>query len=294
MLRFEPGREPTVPKPAATVVVVRQDPDAVRWFCVKRHAKSGFLGGALVFPGGKVSDSDRDPAWEPLVTPLSERALSVADDLVSARAFAIAALRELVEEAALLPTVGAALDEAGVEDFRRALAERGKALGDESRALRELLVARGLRLDVSRFESLSRWVTPKAEERRYDTRFYVLEAPAGQPGRHDEHETTHSFWASSDELLAMWRSNEVFLAPPTLHTLLFLQPAANVDDVLSRARGHSLSVLCPEFVMDGEVGILTLPGDRLYPEKHPPPSDPDAPTRFVMTDGRFLPERVEA
>jgi 8-oxo-dGTP pyrophosphatase MutT (NUDIX family) len=294
MLHFEPGREPTTPKPAATVVVVRQDVDAVRLFCVKRHAKSGFLGGALVFPGGKLSDSDRDSEWAERVTPLSERVLSVADDEVSARAFAVAALRELVEEAALLPTVGAALDGPGVEAMRRELVERSRELDDESRALRELLGARGLTLDMSRFEALSRWVTPRAEARRYDTRFYVLEAPSGQPGRHDEHETTQSFWASPAELLAMWRKNEVFLAPPTLHTILFVEPANTVDDVLSLARGHSLVPLCPEFVMDGEVGVLTLPGDRLYPEKLPPPSDPGAPTRFVMRDGRFVPERVPA
>lgn len=274
------------------MVVARQDPDAVRLFCVKRHSKSGFLGGALVFPGGKVSASDRDPLWEEQSTQLTPRALGFADDAATARAFAIAALRELLEEAAILPTAGDRLAGDEVEQFRKELSEHAGEPGDDSSRFRELLRARDLLLDSVRLEALSRWVTPRAEERRYDTRFYVLVAPPGQAGRHDDHETTQGFWASPSEIVALWERGEAFLAPPTLRTVQLFERASSLQQVLDVARAHHLAPVCPEFVLDGDVGALALPGDVLYPEPHPPPADPDAPTRFVLEDGRFLPRRV--
>lgn len=73
------------PIPAATVILLR-DPFEV--YLVKRHAKSGFMANAFVFPGGKVDEADRAGA---------------ADELDAARA---AAVRELAEEAAVTVAAG--------------------------------------------------------------------------------------------------------------------------------------------------------------------------------------------
>ena len=72
---------------------------------------------------------------------------------------------------------------------------------EESVAFAQLLQERGLRLATDRLEALWRWITPQVEARRYDTRFYLLALPDGQLGRHDERETTRSFWATPRELL---------------------------------------------------------------------------------------------
>jgi 8-oxo-dGTP pyrophosphatase MutT (NUDIX family) len=291
MLRLDPNRDPVAPRDAATVVVTRAGDAEVELFCVKRHPSSGFLGGALVFPGGKLAAEDRAPEWAELTTPLSQRARACAPDADHARAFAVAALRETLEEAGILPVAGRVLGDREIEELRAELAESTTRLGSEGRAFLELCRARRLVVDVARVEAMARWITPKAEERRYDTRFYVLGAPPGQSGRHDDHETTSSFWASPRELVRMWERGDVFLAPPTLRTVQLLLTAKSVEDAFAVARRGDLSPLCPFFAMDGELAVLALPGDPLYPEAHAPPADPEAPTRFELRDGRFIPER---
>jgi hypothetical protein len=51
--------------------------------------------------------------------------------------------------------------------------------------------------------------------------------------------------------------------------------------------------VCPHFTRVGDEVVLTLPGDPLHPERHPPPADLSAPTRFVMHNGRFVGRRVD-
>lgn len=290
MLEFDPNREPVPPRDAATVVVARDAGGAIEVFCVERHMRSGFMGGAVVFPGGKVDASDKLAGWAERATELGPRARAFASDESDARAFAVAALRELLEEAAMLPVVGELTGER-LEPLRRELAERSAA-GAPGSALLELLRARDLMLDTSGLEAISRWVTPAAETRRYDTRFYLLRAPAGQLGRHDEHETTKSFWMQPSEILSLWAKGSIFLAPPTSHTLALLENAASVDAALAIVRRHPLEPVCPFFAQDGDQVVLALPGDPLYPDASPGSADPDGPTRFVLEDGRFVPRRA--
>lgn len=292
MLRLDPTREPATPKDAATVAVIRPREGGIEVFCVKRHAASGFLGGAVVFPGGKLSPADRAPEWERAVTPLGARAAQVSDDAVAARGFAVAALRELFEEAGLLPVTGTPLDDAAIESLRTDLGHRTAERSDGAREFLDLMLERGLCLDTGALEAMARWITPAAEERRYDTRFYLLVAPPGQSGRHDDHETTHSFWATPAEVLAAWQSGEIFLAPPTVRTLELLTVATDVSEARAIAHRQALDPVCPFFAMDGESALLALPGDPLYPEETAPLDDL-APTRFVFEQGRFVPRRVQ-
>jgi len=48
------------PRPAATVVVLRDGPAGPEVFMVRRHEGTAFMGGAHVFPGGRVDAADRD------------------------------------------------------------------------------------------------------------------------------------------------------------------------------------------------------------------------------------------
>ncbi|MEZ4226758.1 MAG: hypothetical protein R3B13_37790 [Polyangiaceae bacterium] len=285
MLDFDSARDPVTPKDASTVVALRERGGRLEVFCVKRHGKSGFLGGAVVFPGGKVAPEDQSLDWTPMTNGLAARSDAFAE---APLVFAVAALRELFEEAALMPTVGRTLSDAEVTSLRA----RVTAAPDPTRAFHELLSTEQLMLDTARLVPFSRWVTPRAEQRRYDTRFYLLPLTEAQRGVHDDHETTQSFWASPADVLARWERDELFLAPPTSHTLNVLAALAGLEAALELAQHTDLSEVCPHFCMVEQQMVLALPGDPLFPEAAPPPADPSAPTRFVMEGSRFVPRRI--
>jgi hypothetical protein len=67
------GQTVVTPRPAATVVILRDGREGLEVFMVVRHHEIDFASGALVFPGGKVDAEDADPAgtcWHPMPRPL--------------------------------------------------------------------------------------------------------------------------------------------------------------------------------------------------------------------------------
>lgn len=277
-LSFEAGREPSTPKDASTVLVLRDVPDRVEIYCVQRHAKSPFLGGAIVFPGGKVdaADADLSPDLAVGAPRHSVWADGVgADSAVSLRALAVAGARELIEEAGLFPG-----DVSTV--VAHAMQDRLRAQEPLEAALRALSAA----IDLGRFVPFGRWVTPTAEARRFDARFFLMRATSGQTARPDAHETTLGFWASPAEILARFHAGDIQLAPPTTRCLEILRDARTTEDALSIATAQSLRATCPLFV-PADPAFLALPGDPAHAERDATIS---GPTRFVLRDGRFVSE----
>ncbi len=285
MLNLDTDREPTPPKDAATLLVLRdaraeQDSaeGAVEVFCVRRHAKSAFMGGVVVFPGGKLDVADGEEASQH-ADGAHERAIRFADDERHALALAVRPCRESLEEAAIVPS-SPAPDDSSAESLREAL---------KTQPFAELLSHHGLTLATRELVPFARWVTPVAEARRYDARFFVTRLPEGQVGRHDDHETTSSVWATPSRLLKAFMDGDLFLAPPTVRALEILGAASNVDEAMALCGEQSLLPICPEVVMrDGklvEPTTLALPGD---PEHSVKERRVSGSTRFVLTDGKFV------
>ncbi len=266
------------PKDAATLILVRAHADGMEIFCVERNRKLKFMGGNVVFPGGKLDDHDRDPDWETLSTPPEPRGLGFAGDLATLRALAVAACRESLEEAAILPVTGGALS-------------TDELLAIRTKPLREALLSRNLKVDLAALHPFARWVTPTAESRRYDARFFLVVAPEGQPGAHDDSETMASFWASPANVLERFDAGEVQLAPPTHRTFEILANARTIDGAISAARSACLDPVCPKLVQHedekGQTLALVLPGDRDHDVR-----EVRVPglCRFVLRGDRFRPE----
>jgi 8-oxo-dGTP pyrophosphatase MutT (NUDIX family) len=284
MFDFDPSRPGVTPRDASTLVVVRDATggEGVEVFCVERQ-KGGFMGGAVVFPGGKVEPEDLDPEWAARVTP--PRAWEPRDSADDAmRGLAIAACREALEEAAILPVDRPALDHPELLEWRRRIARKDVTL-------RDLLGARGLRLDLTALHPLARWITPTSEARRFDTRFFLFVADASLTGAHDDQETTASFWASPAEILRRFGARELQLAPPTHRTLEVLAAAHDTRDAVAISRGACLEVVCPRLIVHrdahGETTGLALPGD---PEHEVPRKRSPGATRYVLRGDRFVPE----
>ncbi len=285
MLRFDHEGPPVTPKDAATLILLRDGKSGLEVFCVQRHGKSAFMGGAIVFPGGKLDPADRDPAWAALTT--TPREASFAPDLETARALAIAACRETLEEATLLPIAGAPLGHDELVTLRKRIAAGDLALGD-------WLASSHNRLDLARLLPLARWITPTAEPRRYDTRFFLAVAEATAQGLHDDHETTASFWATPADILARFARDTpdaIEVMPPTHRTLSLLARLTHASEAEAFAAASCKDPICPELVAHkdehGETLALVLPGDPQHPVTT---LRVPGPSRFVLRGARWLPE----
>lgn len=279
LLNFDFTKPPAVPRDAATLVLLRDTASGLEVFCVERNRKSGFMGGALVFPGGKVDEGDRDPAWDRFLLPPRVRSGAAPDHGGIRKDIALAACRESLEEAAILPV-------SGVLTHDDALFLR-QALASGADVLRAELTARGLSIDLASLVPFARWVTPEAEVRRFDARFFMLRTPAGQPGAHDTHETMASFWATPREILARFEARDVQLAPPTHRTLQMLSEHAAVDDALAAAEVASLDPICPTLIEYDGTFALTLPGDPSHPRSTRIIA---GQTRYVLRGEQWRPE----
>ena len=276
------------PRPASTVVLLRPA-TPLEVFLVRRHDDVAFMGGAHVFPGGRVEEGDfiTDPGLLcDGVDGAAERMRDVSAD--TAVAFHVAAIRELFEEAGILLArrdgdVVAIDDEATVRfrDYREQLATGAVAMW-------ELADRENVRLALDALAYFAHWVTPEIETRRFDTRFFAAVAPANQEAAHDEGETTHGEWLRPADAIARCLAGEIALPPPTWTTLRDLERFADVDAAMAWARTREVPRVQPGFVQQGDTRLVLLPGD---PECPPVPGFEARETRFVLRNRKWTPAR---
>jgi 8-oxo-dGTP pyrophosphatase MutT (NUDIX family) len=262
---------------------------------VRRHQGTAFMGGAHVFPGGRVDAGDRDTADASWCDGVDTAAAQLADlPAPDAVAFHVAALRELFEEAGVLLARDASRAFVPfVGDDVRARFKRYRAdVHDGVRSLREVLTGEQLRLGLDALIAFAHWVTPPIDVRQFDTRFFITRVPPDQTPAHDDTETTHSVWIRPADAIAEALRDEIVLPPPTWTTLRELEPFQSVEEALAWARQRVLVRRMPHHIVDAAGRrMLLLPGDPLHPE----PSDrPPAETRFVHVNGRWRAQRSGA
>jgi 8-oxo-dGTP pyrophosphatase MutT (NUDIX family) len=179
------GLSPAVPRDAATVILLRQDPQVAQnpgleAFLLRRTKALEFAPGACVFPGGSVDERDADPvigetAWAgPSPADLGGQ-LGISADRV--RGLVCAAVRETFEESGVLLAGPSPTD---LVRHSAALMQDRRDLLDGSVSLGELLGRRGLVLRADLLTPWARWITPEVSPRRYDTWFFAAAMPPGQ------------------------------------------------------------------------------------------------------------------
>ena len=275
----------TPPRPAATVVLLRDAPAGLEVFLMKRHGLSDVLGGAYVFPGGKIDAADAeldmaahlDQPLDVLHAGLNEPGI----DLRTAGAVYVAALREAFEESGVLFAQGQALP---------GLADRAAALLREGHSFNAVLARMAVRLQTLNVVPWSRWitpVTPSVTNKRFDTRFFVAAVPGGQVASHDNFETTESIWLSPRHALQQYWDRQIELAPPQIMSLAHLSRHAGVDSVLAEARGRRPPVIQPEpFDHEGN-WVICYPGDARHSVRE---QALPGPTRLSYRNRRFEPD----
>ncbi len=262
---------PVPPRDSATVVLLRERPGGagagIEAYMLRRAPSMKFAPGAYVFPGGSVDqrDADRQVGWSgPAPADWAAR-LDVDEPL--ARALVCAAVRETFEESGVLlagPTAGSVVEDTRGEEWE---ADR-QSLLDRSLSLAELLQRRGLLLRSDLLRPWAHWITPEFEPRRFSTRFFVAELPAGQRARDISGEADHVVWEPPRRALEAYERGELTIMPPTAVTLLELASHDTVEGVLGEGDERDVNSRLPKMIVDeaGEVHLV-LPDDPEYPNE---------------------------
>jgi 8-oxo-dGTP pyrophosphatase MutT (NUDIX family) len=269
-------RPPVAARDAATVMLLRPSgaaapeaagvpaPEApgIEVYMLRRKTSMAFAPGGFVFPGGSVDDRDADSevAWAGPDIADWGRVLDAPPEL--ARALVCAAVRETFEESGVLlagPSAGAVVPDTTGEDWE---ADRN-ALLDRSLSLAGLLGRRRLVLRSDLLKPWSRWITPVAEERRYDARFFAAALPSPQQPRDVGGEAAALAWVRPADAIAAARGNQIVLLPPTAVTLAELAACASVSAALAAAR--EVIAVMPGIVQSDDGVWLTLPAALGYP-----------------------------
>jgi len=223
--------------PAATLILVRErTAGAPELLMVERAAGMAFAGGALVFPGGRIDETDR-----------------VLSDDEGAK---IAAIRETLEEVA----VPVAIDP--LPSREQSLELQRQLIADQP--LTNLIDPAMLRLDD--LTPLARWVPKFHAKRRFDTLFFLARAPEGDwtpniiPG-----ECAGAEWVTAAEVLERDGAGEVQMIFPTRRVLERLAQHASFAEMVADAAAYPIEPVTPWVEeRDGE-RFITIPNDIGYP-----------------------------
>lgn len=127
--------------------------------------------------------------------------------------------------------------------------------------VREVAEEAGVELpDPAALVLFSRWITPPQVKIRFDTRFYLVAAPAGAEPRPDGGETVDARWYAPQAALG----DDIELVFPTIKTLEALARFPSADELLAWAAGREVEPIEPMVVLEGEVARVVLPGEPGY------------------------------
>ena len=251
--------------PSATVTLVRDAPAGIEVLMMRRNLQSGFVPGMHVFPGGGLDDDDFLFKNNGLCARLDDVAASAALGVTAGGlAYWAAAIREAFEESGLLlarDRAGGiiALSDAGVA---ARFAEHRRRLNAGTGGFAALLQAENLQLAADQLTYFAHWITPVGMPRRYDTRFFMAEAPAGQEPFQDEQETIAAEWVSPGAALSRHRRGEFEMRTPTVRTLETFADYANVTNLRKGLDSkREIRTMLPRIGRDGE---RILPGEPGY------------------------------
>jgi 8-oxo-dGTP pyrophosphatase MutT (NUDIX family) len=253
------SKRPAATRLSATILLLRDGPTLLEVFMVERHHKIDFAEGALVFPGGKVEDTDA--ANE--LAPYCRGSDSSSEHHNTLR---VAAIRETFEECGVL--LARPRGEERLIDGARLAAiasEHQDALQKGGRTMLEVVRAEDLELAFDLLVPFAHWITPEFMPKRFDTHFFLVAAPADQLAVHDGHESVDSLWTTIPRALELEKSGQRTIIFPTLENIKKLGRSRSVEEALEAARRDTIVTVLPSFAKapDGTM-MMEIPEDAGY------------------------------
>lgn len=263
------------PPPAATVLLLREERNQLEVLMTRRSAKLAFMGDLWVFPGGRLEAADCSAEMaervlpEVRATPITGLAAISGAPLDAATSLGLhcAGCRETFEESGVLLARrrdGTHCDRGQAER----LASLCRQLASSGGTFLDVLRTEDLYLDVGSLVYWSHWITPAREGRRFDTRFFAIEVPAGQEASVDRTETIEHAWVAIRDQFERREPGAMKLAPPTMSQLQDLHETfaryGSLAAMLAGERGRSVPPILPKLLVADGLVQLVLPWDPDY------------------------------
>jgi len=296
---FDPAElrtDPAVPRHAATLILLRDTPPGRGRFherpsylevlMLRKTVKADLSGGAHVFPGGTLEVADGSAKIAELCSGRDDADASAQIGVSSGGlAFWVAAVRESFEEAGIL--LAYAADEKPVSFSDPEVAARfqacREALNRKEQTLLGICRDEGLTLALDRIHYFSHWITPEGVPRRYDTRFFIAEAPVDQTAHNDGSETVENRWIAPEKALRLAAEGKMALVFPTMKNLEAMSRFASAADLLAHTRTiKEVSTSLPRLSIDGREVRILLPGDPGYEDLTAEPPAGDFPEKGAL------------
>lgn len=158
---YDKSHPPSRPKDAATLVILDREHGEPKVLMGRRHMKHRFMPGMFVFPGGRLDRADRHIPFSQDLHPrvLEKLKYDAKNGNSSARmrGLIMCAIRETYEEAGL---------------FLGEKASKVSIRFDDWQAFNE----RNILPNLQPFRFIARAITPPGRSRRFDTRFFAVDA----------------------------------------------------------------------------------------------------------------------
>lgn len=237
--------------PAATLVIFRRARagGAPEILMVERSASMSFAGGAAVFPGGRIDQSDFQLAAD----------LGACDEeSLAEHAARIAAVRETLEETGLVVGLHQRAD--------RAQAIRARAMLLDEGALAPVLKAMDWTIQLDGLVPFARWRPKHRHLRIFDTRFYLADLGTGAVDLLvDATENVHLFWTPAAQALSLAAEGRIKLIFPTRRNLERLAQFSSFAEARDHAAAHPVRMITPFVETREGKPWLSIPADSGYP-----------------------------
>lgn len=229
--------------PAAALIVMRPrlvgPPDIL---FIRRASTLAFAAGAYAFPGGRVDPEDRPPA----------EAADGKDMDAEDRVARLCAIRETLEETGLAIGHDPSPDREAIARWRA---------GTE----RQLPIGLGARLAPERLVPFARWLPSEHVVRRFDTRFYLVEADTALDPIPDGGEIEEAFWAPAQAVLDRCKAGQGRALFPTRRLLERLALFTHIEDAMADAIARPERIITPWVEQIDGRDWLRIPEDAGYP-----------------------------
>ena len=220
---------------AATVVLWHRN----KVFLIQRHKKSGFMGSAHVFPGGRLDDEDVAAArrLDATIHHLCHQRCPMVTDPITATALCIASLRETAEESGIFVCLAADRSWLSIEQQ-----ERAQQALQSGQSFHQIITANEWHLAFEPLRPIAWWLTPPVEKKRFNTFFFGIQLNHDIRFAADPRETHGGQWWSTQAIFDAYAQQSIILAPPTYAVLEDLHQSDHFEAFVGK---HAPKCLLP-------------------------------------------------